>query len=113
MTMVGASNAMLFVQGLPLFLWVEAYKNAMYIQNRCPHTTLGRKTLEEVFTGTRLDMSHLCIFGSVCYCHVHVDTKKKLDPSGKKGLLVGYNHTSKAYMVYIPTFKSNIVSRDV
>ena len=45
-TMVGATKAMLLDQGLPLFLWVEAYKNAMYIQNRCPHIALGRKTPE-------------------------------------------------------------------
>ena len=73
----------------------------MYIQNRCPYTTLGRKTPEEVFTSTRPDVSHLRIFGSVFYCHIHADTRKKLDPSGEKGLLVGYNETSKAYKVCI------------
>ena len=110
--MVGADKAMLFDQGLPLFLWVEAYRTAVYIQNRCPHAALGRKTLEEVFTGTRPDVSHIRIFGSVCYCHVHADNKK-LDPSREKGLLVGYSETSKAYRVYIPARKRIIVSRDV
>ena len=43
-TMVGATKAMLFDRGLPLFLWAEAYRTAIYIQNRCPHTTLGRQT---------------------------------------------------------------------
>ena len=86
---------------------------AVYIQNRCPHTALGRKTPEEVFTGTRTDVSHLRIFGSVCYCHIHADTRKKLDPSGEKGLLVGYNKTSKAYKVYILARKRIIVSRDI
>ena len=61
---------MLFDQGLPLFLWAEAYRTAVYIQNRCPHTALGRKTPEEVFTGTRPDVSHIHIFDSVCYFHV-------------------------------------------
>ena len=36
MTMVGEAKAMLFDQGLPLFLWDEAYRTAVYIQNRCP-----------------------------------------------------------------------------
>ena len=85
----------------------------MYIQNRCPHTTLGRKTPKEVFTGTRPDVSHIRIFGSVCYCHVHANNRKKLDPSGEKGLLVGYNETSKAYRVYIPACKMITVTRDV
>ena len=85
----------------------------MYIQNRCSHTTLGKKTPEEVFTGTRPDVSHICIFGSVCYFHVHADNKKKLDPFGKKELLVGYSEISKAYRVYIPACSRIIVSRDV
>ena len=38
MTMVGAAKAMLFDQGLPLFLWAEAYRTTIYIQNRCPHS---------------------------------------------------------------------------
>ena len=37
-TLVGAAKAMLFDQGLPLFIWVEAYKTVVYIYNRCPHT---------------------------------------------------------------------------
>ena len=111
--MVGVAKAMLFDQGLTLFLWSEAYKTVVYIQNKCPHTALGRKTPEEVFTGTKPDVSHIRIFGSVCYCHVHLDNRKKLDPSGEKGLLVGYSEISKAYRVYIPARRRIIASRDV
>ena len=98
--MVEATKAMLFDQGLPLFLWAEAYKTAVYIQNSCPHTALGRKTPEEVFTGTRQAVSDIHIIGSVRYCHVHADNRKTLDPSGEKGLLVGYNEISKAYIEF-------------
>ena len=58
-------------------------------------------------------MCHIRIFGSVCYCHVHADNRKKLDPSGEKGLLVGYNDILKAYRVYILARRRIIVSRDV
>ena len=85
----------------------------MYIHNRFPHIALGRKTPEEVFTCTRLDVSHIRIFDSVCYCDICADTRKKLDLSGEKGLLVGYSETSKAYIVYIPARKRSIVNRDV
>ena len=74
---------------------------------------MERKTPEEVFTGTRPDVICLHIFGSVCYCHIHGDTRKKLDPSREKGLLVGCNEISKAYRVYIPALKRITVSRDV
>ena len=74
---------------------------------------MGRKTPKEVFTGTRPYVSHIRIFGSVCYCHVHANNRKKLDPSREKGLLVGYIEPSKAYMVYIPPRKSILESKDV
>ena len=113
MTLVRAAKAMLFDHVLPVFVWAEAYRTAVYIQNRCPHTALERKTPEEVFIGNRPDRSHLHIFGSVCYCNIHADIRKKLDPSREKGLLVGYNKTSKPYKVYILARKRIIVSRDV
>ena len=91
----------------------EAYRTAVYIQNKCPHTALGRKTPEEVFISTKPNVSHIRIFGSVCYCHVHADNRKKLDPSREKGLLVGYNEISKAYRFYIPACGRIIVSKDV
>ena len=43
----------------------------------------------------------------------HANTRKKLDPSGEKELLVGYSETLKAYRVYIPACKRIIVSKDV
>ena len=78
-----------------------------------PHTTLGRKTSKQVFIGTRLDVSHIHIFGSVYYCHVHADNRNKLDPSREKGLLVAYNDILKAYRVYIPVYRGIIVSNNV
>ena len=37
----------------------------------------------------------------------------KLDPSGKKGIFVGYNESLKAYRIYFPRFKKIYNSRDV
>jgi hypothetical protein len=44
----------------------------------------------------------LRIFGCPLYVHVLKDKRSKLDPSGNKGIFVGYSETSKAYRVYIP-----------
>ena len=41
--LVGVAKAMLFDQGLPPFLWVKAYKTAVYIQNMCPTQLWGGK----------------------------------------------------------------------
>ena len=37
----------------------------------------------------------------------------KLEPSGKKGTFMGYNESSKDYIIYIPGSRQIEVSRDV
>jgi hypothetical protein len=39
--------------------------------------------------------------------------RNKLDPSGKKGIFVGYSEVSKAFRIYIPSHHHIEISRDV
>ena len=87
---------------LPSSIWAEATGTAIYIQNRCPHFIMGDKTPEEKFTGVKPAVDHLRIFGCHVYIHVPKEKRSKLEPSGKKGVFVGYSETSKAYRIYIP-----------
>jgi hypothetical protein len=81
---------MLYDQGLPMHLWVEACNNVVYVQNFCPHRVLGMSTPEEAFTSKRLDVSHFNIFGSSIYVYVTKNAKKKLELIAKVGIFVGY-----------------------
>ena len=47
-------------------------------------------TPEEAFTGKKTDVSHFNIFGTSFYVHVTKDTRKKLEPTTKVGIFVGY-----------------------
>ena len=47
------------------------------------------------------------------YLHIPKEKKTKLDPSGKKGIFVGYSESSKAYIIYFLGFKKIDISRDV
>jgi hypothetical protein len=94
-------------------LWVEARNIAIYIHNMSPHKVLGRKTLEEVFTGRKLKVGHFRIFGCLVYCHVPSEKRTKLEATTEKGIFVGYNETSKAYKVYILSLRKTLVRRDV
>lgn len=55
---------------------------------------LGRVTPEEAFTGKKLDFSHFRIFGTKFYYHMSKESRKKLEPTTKKGIFVGYSETS-------------------
>jgi hypothetical protein len=108
-----AVKAMIHDQDLPMHLWAEAARNAVYVQKKSPHIVLENKTPEEMFTGEKLEVSHLRIFGCPVYVHVPKDKRSKLDPSGNKGIFVGYNETLKAYRVYILGHRQIETSRDV
>ena len=43
-------------------------------------------TPKEAFIDTKLDVSHLKVFGSSVYVHIPKDKRSKLDPSSKKGI---------------------------
>jgi hypothetical protein len=79
----------------------------------CPHAILKEKTLEEVFSGTKPEVGHLRIFGCSIYIHVPKEKRTKMEPSGKKGVFVGYNENSKAYRIYVPGQRKIEVSKDV
>ena len=63
---------------------------------------MENKTLEEVFIGNKPEVSHLRIFCVPVFIHVPKEKGTKLEPSGKNETFVGYNETSKAYIIYIP-----------
>ena len=70
-------------------------------------------TPEEAFSRKKPNVEHLRIFGCPIYIHIPEDKRKKLEPSGKKGIFVGYNESSKTYKIYIPEQHKVQVSREV
>jgi len=112
-SIVGAARAMLNDQSLPLYLWAEACSTAVYLQNRSPHHILGMKKPMEAFSGKRPDVNHFRIFGPLVYFHVTKDARKKLDPTTKLGILVGYTDTPHNYRLFLPTSQRTVVCRDL
>ena len=72
-----------------------------------------RKTPEEVFTAEKPDIPHIQIFGCIVYIHIPKENRTKMEPFGKKGTFVGYNETSKAFIIYVPSERHVEVSWDV
>ena len=86
-----------------MHLWVEACNTAVYVKNHCPHRVLGMSTPEEDFTGKKLDISHLKIFGSPVYVHTTKDARKNLEATAEVGIFLGYTETPHNYRVtYFP-----------
>jgi hypothetical protein len=79
----------------------EETMTAIYVQNIIPHRILKNMTPEETFSGKKPNVENLRIFGCPIYSHIPKDKRNKLEPSGKKGIFVGYSDSSKAYRIYI------------
>jgi hypothetical protein len=58
-------------------------------------------------------VGHFRIFGCLVYIHIPKEKRTKLDPSGRKGIFVGYNESLKAYWIHILGHRKIEVSRDV
>ena len=108
-----AKRKMLHDQYLPMHLWEKAARTVVYVHNSTPHRELENKKPEEVFSRKKEEFSHLRIFGCPVYIHIPKEKRMKLDPSGKKGIFVGYSEHSKSYRIYFPGFKKININRDV
>ena len=62
------------------------------------------KTPFEQFTGEKPNVSNMHSFGTVCYGYVQ--NPKKLDARSEKGIFLGYDKGSPAYLVYYPESES-------
>jgi hypothetical protein len=98
---------------IPMCLWEKAAMEVVYVQNILSHSALRFNTTEEMFTGKKPEVSHLKIFGCPVFIHIPKEKRNKLEPSGKKGIFVGYCEVSKAFRIYIPGHRHIEISRDV
>jgi hypothetical protein len=106
-------KAMMNDQNISMFLWGETTMTVVYVQNRSPHRILKNMTPKEAFSRKKPSVEHLKIFGCPIYIHVPKDKRKKLEPSGKRGIFIGYSESSNAYRIYVPSQQNIEISRDV
>lgn len=102
-------RSMLKSKRLPSYLWGEAVSTAGNILSRSPTKRPNGMTPEEVWTGSRSDVTHFQIFGSICFRHVLDRLRKKLDDKGGQMVLLGY-HSTGGYRLFNPKNKQIVIS---
>jgi hypothetical protein len=108
-----AVKTMIHDKDIPMHLWAEESRARMYVHNILSHSALGFKTPEEMFSGKKPKVIHLKIFGCTVFVHIPKEKRTKLDPSGKKGIFVGYCEVSKAFKIYILGYHHIDINIDV
>ena len=85
--------------GLLISLWLYALEMSAYIRNRCFNNRTG-STPYETLIGRKPNFSDLNAFGDMCYAYQrHGD---ELDARSSKGIFLGCDGESPAYLVYPP-----------
>ncbi|KAK3011850.1 hypothetical protein RJ639_010446 [Escallonia herrerae] len=85
---------------------------ACHVINRLP-PWLGIKSPFELLYIVKPDVSHLHVFGSICFVHVPKSDRTKLDPKSKKCLFIGYDLNRKGWRCMDIVTKRCITSRNV
>ena len=96
-TLVETVHSMLSDANLPKKFWAEALSTAVHLRNRSPTKAVQGETPFEALTNERPDVSHLKVFGCLCYSHVTKDERQKFDTKVRKCIMLGYGTESKAH----------------
>ncbi|KAK4387768.1 Retrovirus-related Pol polyprotein from transposon RE2 [Sesamum angolense] len=107
------ARSMLQEKHLPKVFWAEAVYTAVYLLNRCPTKAVQNMTPIEAWSGKKPSAKHLRVFGSICYVHIPIEKRHKLEEKTEKGIFLGYSTQSKGYRIYNLKTKKLIISRDV
>jgi transposase InsO family protein len=83
--------------------WVEAVNTACHAINRLYLHRLLKKTLYELLTGNKPNVSYFRVFGSKCYILNKKARSSKFAPKVDEGFLLGYGSNECAYHVFNKT----------
>jgi hypothetical protein len=90
------AQAMLANTNLPKSYWLEALNYATFLHNLSPSHSIST-TPSKLYTGTKLDVSRLCVFG--CTAHMHIPEKScdKLSAHSLSCIFLGFSQQQTAF----------------
>lgn len=98
------ARCMLLQAGLCKRFWGEAIMTAIYLKNRSPTAALAGQLPEETWSGHKVRLDHLRVFGCIAYSLIPEPTRtSKLNARSKMCIFVGYSETTKGYRLVEPS----------
>ena len=113
-TLMESARSMMAQAGLSERYWAEAVATATYLRNRLPTRSLKDKTPYEKWFDRKPDLSHVRVFGCVCYAYIpEVNKRGKLSSKAEKLRFIGYSLQTKGYRLFDERTSKFLVRRDV
>lgn len=112
-TVVDMTRSLLKSTQMPSRFWGEAVRHAVYILNRATTKALHDSTPQEAWTGRKLRLDHLRVFGCIAYMKIPAAHLKKLDDRSIPMVYLGIEAGCKAHRLFDPHQNKVHISRDV
>lgn len=112
-TLMNMVRSMLSGKNMPKKFLPDVVNWAIHILNHSSTLAVKDKTPEEAWSNIKSSVDYFRTFGCIAYAHISNARKTKLDDKSMKCVLLGISAESKAYKLYNPTTKMEIISRDL
>ena len=99
--------------GLSNGFWIYAVKAKLHTYNVTPIKHTDYKTLKELWSGQKPNISHLRVFGCLAWVHIQKKRRHKLQSKSKAMIFVGYEPGSKGYQFWDAAHQCFKISHDV
>jgi hypothetical protein len=93
--------------------WAEAINTACYSINRLYLHRILKKTLYELLTSKKPNVSYFRVFGSKFFILIKSGRNSKFAPKAVEGFLLGYDSNTRAYIVFNKSIGLVEVSCDI
>ena len=112
-TIINGAEAMRHHAGLSNSFWIYAVKAKLHMYNVTPIKHTEYKTPKELWSGQKLNISHLRVFGCLAWVHILKKRRHKLQLKSRAMIFIGYEPGSKGYQFWDAAHQRFKISCDV
>lgn len=105
-------RSMMSNSSLPVSLWGEALKTAVYILNQVPSKAVA-KTPYELWNGKKPSLWHFHVWGCPTEARPYKPNERKLDSRTVSCYFIGYSERSRGFKFYCPSINTIIETDNV
>ena len=90
MHLLNVARSLLFRRGIDLKMWTECILTATYLINRLPSSVLSEKSPYELIYNEKPTLTHLRVFGCLCFATM-VNNSDKISSYSEKCVMMRYS----------------------